>query len=148
MPLVKAPAVRVIYPECNSLPTGPSGDSYLLWDTFYDLAQDAVAPTALASLGLSYSSGIFTATARCVLSVDLGFYVAATPGGACQLMLMQPGYDNNPFLLIPSPNTIGQAQLHKLFGMVPGDTFKVKVTCTNGTDTPLTYAAMNVVRLS
>ena len=150
MPLTVPPQVRVIYAECN---TPGAGAGYLLWDTFYDEAQAAIsgAPltAALSTLGLTYNAGTgeFTATAKLVLSVELGITISATPGGADDVQLYHPGWDPNPTVLIPNPNTLVAATLGKRFAILVGENFRIQKTCANGSDTPLTYAAMNILRL-
>ena len=146
-PTTPPPQVRIVYAECNTGPTGPSGGSFVPWDTFYDLAQDEVTSLLLAPLGLTYAAGVFTATARVVLAVNLGASVAAAPGGACEIILNHPGFDFNPTVQVPNPNTLGDVTLCKTFAMVAGERFSFGQVCTNASDTPLTYAAMSIVRL-
>jgi hypothetical protein len=149
MPLTTPPQIRVVYAEYNSPPAGTT--AALVPDTFYDRAQDEITggplAAALAALGLTYASGIFTALFPITLAVSLQLDVDPSPGGADYAFLSQPDFLANPNVAIAHPNTIGTVVVDRSFAMVAGQEFKVGQICAVGTDTPLDYAALSIVRL-
>jgi hypothetical protein len=139
----------VLYAECVTPPTGTAS---LSW-TFKDEAQSAIsgAPltAALAAMGLTYVGGTFTATMRIVILLGVNFTVAATPGGADNVIVNNPGWDYDvPIAYIPSPNTLGKVSLSKHFVANVSGQFGIQQSCANGSDHPFTYASMNIIRIA
>jgi hypothetical protein len=140
----------ILYAFCHYPPTGTGT---LDWDTFYDETQaspitGAALAAVLATLGLSHSSGTFSATEKVVLALELGMDIAATPGGADVVNLWQPSFAYVAEVKIPSPNTLGTAAVGATILVQSGEDFGVDQTCANGTDVPLTYAVLAIIRLA
>jgi hypothetical protein len=146
-PMTPPPQVRCLY---AGISPGPTGDVDVEWDHFYDLAGASVEPADagawLAAVGLTYDAGVFTATARMLLWVDVEVDAKAATGagGDCSVTLSHPANDANPEVIIPATNTLGDVHLLKMFPMQAGDTFSVTQACNSGSDVPTTglYVAM------
>lgn len=150
MPLTVPAQSRVVYAEVNTPPTG-SNDS-LDPDAFYDIDQNEITgdalTRALTELGLSYDdAGRFTALKDITLAVFLSLVAESSLTADASVSINQPDYIYNPVLNIPSSNSIGYTTIDRTFVMRAGDIWRVSQVCDNPGDTPLTYAALSIIRL-
>jgi len=147
---------NVIYAECNS-PAATGGNAPLPWDTFYDKAQGDITSgitAALAALGLTRSSNVFTATVAGIFHLQFNPTCVAAPAGqANEAALYTSGYLSDPHILWNSSSPVnppdGRTAIPFTVYLGVGETFQVYTVATGSvTAGVVNYALMSIMKVA